>query len=53
METHRWEDEEEGEQAGWGAGGGVCARVLPTTADTLIKVHSREMGQKQLLCIVI
>lgn len=46
METHRWEDEEEGEQAGG------RARVLPTAADTLIKVHSREMEQKPLLCIV-
>lgn len=46
METHRWEDEEEGEQAEGRAG------VLPTTADTLIKVHSQEIGQKPLLCIV-
>lgn len=40
------------ERGGGRAGGGERARVLPTTADTLIKVHSREIGQKQLLCIV-
>lgn len=39
---------------GWGGGraGGGRARVLLTTADTLIRVHSRERRQKQLLCNV-
>lgn len=35
-----------------GCAGGGRARVLLTTVDTLIKVHSRERRQKQLLRIV-
>lgn len=39
-------------RGGGGRGGGGRARVLLTTADTLIKVHSWERRQKQLLRFV-
>lgn len=39
-------------RGGGGRAGGGLARVLLTTADTLIKVHSWKRRQKQLLRFV-